>query len=557
MVSGKRLTRDIAKSLKLKENDMRLCTEDLRDKKAWEQAGILLPRFDRAAMIAATRSTPQWVHFGAGNIFRAFPAALQQRLLEQGFAQTGIIVAEGYDGEIIDRIFLPFDNLTLSVTLKSNGNIEKNVIASVAEAFRLDKGEDFSALKGVFKKASLQMVSFTSTEKGYVLKDRAGAFYPDVAVDMEKGPAAPRSYMGRLTALCHERFLAGALPLALVSMDNCSHNGDKLFAAVDAFAQTWVEGGFVDKGFGAYIRDKGRVSFPWSMIDKITPRPDEGVKTMLESIGFTDTAGQVTAKNTYIAPFVNAEETQYLVIEDAFPAGRPALEKVGVLFANRDTVDRVEKMKVCTCLNPLHTALAVFGCLLGYGKISEEMKDRDLVRLIERIGYQEGLPVVVDPGILSPKEFIDQVIQKRLPNPFMPDTPHRIATDTSQTIPIRFGETIKAYQKSDTLRMEALNCIPLVLAAWLRYLLGLDDAGKPFAVSPDPLYEALSRQLQGIRLGQPGPFHEALRPILSDASIFGVNLYEAGLGERVEAAFTELVSGPGAVRNCVKQLQLR
>ena len=72
-------------------------------------------------------------------------------------------------------------------------------------------------------------------------------------------------------------------------------------------------------------------------------------------------------------------------------------------FTDRDTVNRTERMKVTTCLNPLHTALAVYGCLLGYILIREEMKDEDLVKLIRRLGYREGLPVVTDPVILSPK----------------------------------------------------------------------------------------------------------------------------------------------------------
>lgn len=89
-------------------------------------------------------------------------------------------------------------------------------------------------------------------------------------------------------------------------------------------------------------------------------------------------------------------------------------------------------MKVTTSLNPLHTALAVTGCLLGYQSISAEMQDDDLVGLIKGIGYLEGLPVVENPGIIDPKQFIDEVINKRLPNPYIPDTPQRIATDTSQ-----------------------------------------------------------------------------------------------------------------------------
>jgi fructuronate reductase len=163
------------------------------------------------------------------------------------------------------------------------------------------------------------------------------------------------------------------------------------------------------------------------------------------------------------------------------------------------------------------------------------------------------LPVVVDPGILSPRKFIDEVLQVRVPNPFMPDTPQRIVTDTSQKIPIRFGETIKAYLASPSLKVSDLKLIPLALAAWLRYLLGIDDQGQPFTVSPDPLYETLSRSLAGLKPGQAGPFHDILAPILSDKRIFAVDLYEAGLGQTVEAYFAELMAGPGAVAATLKR----
>jgi fructuronate reductase len=216
-------------------------------------------------------------------------------------------------------------------------------------------------------------------------------------------------------------------------------------------------------------------------------------------------------------------------------------------------VDQVEKMKVCACLNPLHTALAIFGCLLGYTRISAEMKDPDLVKLVEGIGYREGLPVVADPGILSPKQFIDEALQVRFPNPFMPDTPQRIASDTSQKLPIRFGETIKAYLADPKRDIRELKLIPLVLAAWLRYLMGLDDRGEPFTVSSDPFYHDLYPAVAGIRLGQKGPFHRELEPVLSNPVIFAVNLYQAGLGERVEACFEELVAGPGAVRAVLRR----
>jgi fructuronate reductase len=530
---------------------MKLNNEALKDTAFWEKAGIRLPKFDRDAMIAATAKAPRWVHFGAGNIFRAFPAAMAQELLEKGLKNTGIVVAEGYDGEIIDKCFSAFDNLTILVTLKSDGTTEKQIVASVASALRMDT--ELAALKKIFTSTSLQMASFTITEKGYSLTGRDGNLLPDIAEDLKTGPANPKSYLGRIASLLHERFVCGGLSIAMVSMDNCSHNGDILFAAMESIAKAWVENGVAKDLFLEYVRDADKVSFPWSMIDKITPRPDDSVRSMLVSSGLEDMQGTVTSKNTYVAPFVNAEETQYLVIEDAFPNGRPPLDKAGVLFTDKETVDRVEKMKVCTCLNPLHTSLAVFGCLLGYTRISEEMKDGDLVKLIEGIGYSEGLPVVTDPGIIKPRDFIDQVIKVRLPNPFMPDAPQRIAMDSSLKIPIRFGETIKEYKKEGK-DPASLKLIPLVFAGWLRYLLGIDDKGQLFEVSPDPNYETLKTALSGIGLGQKGPFHDKLEPILSNSGYFGVNLYQVGLGERVEELFTKMLEGPGAVRNTLQKV---
>jgi fructuronate reductase len=537
---------------------MRLNNESLKENAFWDKAGITLPRFDRGAMIAATAATPQWLHFGAGNIFRAFPAALAQSLLEQGLSKTGVVVADRYDQATITQCFSPIDNFSLLVTLKSDGSTDKKIIASVASVLAMS--ESFEELKKIFAAPSLQMVSFTITEKGYNVNGQ-NDLLPDVAEDIKNGPGASKSYMGRIAALCHERFVRGALPLAMVSMDNCSHNGDRLFSAVETFARGWTENGSAAADFLDYVRNRQKLSFPWSMIDKITPGPDAGVRDTLVALGLEEMGSRTPGNNIFIAPFVNAEETQYLVIEDTFPNGRPTLEKTGVLFTDRETVDKVEKMKVCTCLNPLHTALAIFGCLLGYKRISDEMKDQDLVKLIEGIGYREGLPVVINPGIIDPEKFIGEVIKVRLPNPFMPDTPQRIAADTSQKIPVRFGETLKAY-KSAGKNLKELKLIPLIFAGWLRYLLGIDDQGKPFELSPDPLYENLAPSLSGITvgadrlLGKPdhAAIHSKLESILSNPDLFGLNLYETGLGKQVEDHFAEMIAGAGAVRKVLSRM---
>ena len=527
-----------------------LSREGMKDAQPWAEAGVELPRFSYDDMVTATRENPAWVHFGAGNIFRGFMAALQQKLLNAGETKTGIVAVEAYDWEIVDRIYRPYDNLSLLAIMNTDGTLEKKVVGSISEGLVGDpaRAKDWARLQEIFRKPSLQMASFTITEKGYSLRKMSGEYFPDVEQDMLQGPEQPRHIMSKIASLAYCRYKNGELPIAFVSMDNCSQNGEKLSGSVEAIVQKWVENGRVESGFLAYLNDSAKVTFPWTMVDKITPRPSETIQAALAATGFVGTEIVRTEKNTFIAPFVNAEGPQYLVIEDNFPNGRLPLERAGVFFTDRQTVDKVEKMKVCTCLNPLHTALAVFGCLLGYHLIADELKDSSLKRLVEKIGYEEGLPVVVNPGILNPEDFLGEVIEQRLTNPYIPDTPQRIASDTSQKVGIRFGETLKAYQKSESLEPASLTYIPLVLAGWCRYLLGLDDKGQEMTLSPDPLLEPLQAYLSGIKLGDPGSVGDSLRPILSNVDLFGLDLYSVGLGEKIVGYFREMVSGKNAVR---------
>jgi fructuronate reductase len=475
----------------------------------FSDTSLIQPEYDRKSMTANTQKSPEWVHFGAGNIFRAFHANAAQKLLNSGKMNTGIIAVEGFDTDIIKKIYRPHDNLSLLVTLSGNGDITKTLIGSVADSLCFD--EDFSKLEAIFANPALQLVTFTITEKGY----------------------APSRFWGRFTQLLYKRYRDCEQPLSLVSTDNCSKNGDILKSVILTFA---------DGDFARYINEK--ISFPLTMIDKITPRPDLRIKELLEADGVADITPITTSKNTYIAPFVNAETNEYLVIEDTFPNGRPPLEKAGVLFTDRATVEAAERMKVCTCLNPLHTALAIFGCLLSYNKISDEMKDPDLLKLIKRIGYTEGMAVVTDPGIINPRTFLDTVINERLPNPFIPDTPQRIASDTSQKLRVRFGETIKAYI-SQGLDLNALEGISLTLAGWLRYLSGIDDNGEKFELSPDPLLSKAQAELA-----------RSPETLLSNADIFGLDLTGTPLCDRILHYVNSLNEGKGAVRKTLTNSQI-
>ncbi len=521
----------------------------LSEAAAWEDAQVALPKFDVAAMRAETAKAPEWVHFGAGNIFRGFIGSIAQNLLNAGLAKTGIIACDTFDYDIIDQIYTAHDSLTLNVLLNPDGTTTREVLAGVAEGVKVNFADAASKarLEEIFRAPSLKLLSFTITEKGYALKKPDGTYLPVVEADMKEGPAAARHAMSIVCALLLTRFNAGRLPMAVVSMDNCSHNGEKLMGSVLEIAQAWKANGFVGDDFLAYLKDESKVAFPWSMIDKITPRPHPMVEESLAKDGIEGMAPIVTSKKTFIAPFVNAEKPQYLVVEDKFPNGRPPLEKAGVYFCDRETVNMTEKMKVTTCLNPLHTAMSMYGCLLGYTLICKEMEDADIVRLVKRLGYVEGLPVVVDPKILSPKAFIDEVVNERLPNPFMPDDPRRIATDTSQKVGIRFGETVKSYLATGR-DLNTLVAIPLALAGWMRYLLAVNDAGEAMEVSADPLKDELQAKLKGIVWNDPASYRGELREILANASIFGTDLTQTPLADKVEGYFVKLLGGKGAAR---------
>lgn len=530
---------------------MKLTRAGIKDRAVWEKAGITLPGYDVEAVSEKAKKEPVWVHFGIGNIFRVFIGGIADGLLEEGVMDRGITCVETFDYDVVDKIYQPYDNLGLNVILHGNGTREYKVIGSLAEAVKAQASdpEQWKRLKEIFASSSLQLVSFTITEKGYALHRADGTWLPYVAADIQNGPEKATGAMAVLVAMLYVRYQVGKYPLALVSMDNCSQNGAKLRESVLTMAEEWKKAGYVDEGFVSYVSDEDTVAFPWTMIDKITPRPSERIADDLEKAGVEYMQPVITGKQTYIAPFVNAEKPQYLVIEDHFPNGRPVLEKgFGVYMTDRNTVNLSERMKVTVCLNPVHSATGPLGVVLGYDLFAHMLNtNEDMMKMARMVAYDEGLPVVPNPGILSPQAFVDELFNDRFPNEYLGDTNLRLAVDVSQMVGIRFGETVKAYVEKygDASRLTA---IPLGIAGWLRYLLAVDDAGNHYELAPDPMKEELTEQLKDIVVGHPETFKDQLKPILSNERLFFTDLYKDGVGEKIETMFREMIAGPGAVK---------
>ena len=530
---------------------MKLTVKGLKEKEGWETSGIVLPGYDVEAVSARAKEAPVWVHFGIGNIFRVFIGGIADGLLEKGMLDRGITCVETFDYDVVDKIYEPYDNLGLSVILHGDGTREYKVLGSLAEAVKAQSSDSaqWNRLKEIFASESLQMVSFTITEKGYALHKADGTFFPFVEADVNNGPDKATGAMAVLVAMLHERYKARKYPLALVSMDNCSQNGARLRESVLTMAKEWQKKGFVEDDFINYVSDEKVIAFPWTMIDKITPRPSEQIADDLEKLGVEDMQPVITSKKTYIAPFVNAEKPQYLVIEDSFPNGRPALEKgFGVYMADRNTVNLSERMKVTVCLNPVHSATGPLGVVLGYDLFAHMLNtNEDMMKMARMIAYKEGLPVVPNPGILSPQAFVDELFNDRFPNEYLGDTNLRLAVDVSQMVGIRFGETIKAYVEKFG-DASSLTAIPLGIAGWLRYMLAVDDNGNKYELAPDPMNEEIQEQFKDIVVGKPETLKEQLKPILSNERLFYTDLYKDGVGEKIENMFREMIAGSGAVK---------
>ena len=186
---------------------MKLSLQGIKDKEVWEKAGIKLPSYDVEKAALATKEAPVWVHFGIGNIFRIFIGGIADSLLEQGLSDKGLTCVETFDYDVVDKIYKPFDNLVMAVTLREDGNTDKKVLGSLTEAIKAQSSveAEWTRLKKIFASPELQMVSFTITEKGYALHDANGEYFSFIKSDIDNGPDKVSSAMAVIAALLFER----------------------------------------------------------------------------------------------------------------------------------------------------------------------------------------------------------------------------------------------------------------------------------------------------------------------------------------------------------------
>lgn len=448
---------------------------------------VIVPRFDPAGVAAGI------VHLGLGGFHRAHMARYTHNLMDRaddalgwGIIGAGLLPA---DRKMRDSL-QPQDNLYTLIE-RSATDETVTVIASLAGV--VFAGESSAALLDAIDQPSIRIVSLTVTEHGYCLNRATKQLDPDhplIRKDLAQ-PGQPASAIGIIVEAYRRRMESGQPPFTALSCDNIEHNGTVLREAVLALAS------LRDPNLAQWIAANGH--FPSTMVDRITPvTADSDIADLAARYGVIDRW-----------PVLAETFTQW-VIEDDFPAGRPAWEQVGAQFVA--DVAPYEFMKL-RLLNASHLAVSGMGRLVGYVTIAESMADPLIARFMAALMDRETGPTLPDvPGIDLPR--YKATLIERFANPAIRDTVERVNTDAPLNIlvdPIR--DRLRAGQPVDLLA--------LALAAWLRRVRGEDEQGQHIDIR-HPLADALrARAIEG----GPDP-----RPLLAITQLFG----ETGADPRLQ-----------------------
>lgn len=447
-------------------------------------AGIARPTYDLdAARIGI-------VHLGIGAFHRAHQAVYVDDSLAAGERDWAICGASLRSPDTSDAL-VPQDGL-YTVAVRSGAGERPRVIGAVRRL--LVAPADPDALIDAMADPAVRIVSLTVTEKGYCHDPATGELrqdHPDIIADLET-PLAPRSAPGFLVEALRRRRAAGLAPFTVLCCDNLPANGATVARVVGRFAA------LRDPDLGRWV--KGEVAFPSTMVDRIVPATTDADRAaMAATLGVEDAWPVVTE------PF-----TQW-VIEDRFGAGRPRFEEAGAELV--PDVAPYELMKL-RLLNGSHSTLAYLGYLAGHETIADTMADQAFVRLIRGLMDEEVTPTLTVPRGADLAAYKASLLE-RFTNPALKHRTWQIAMDGSQKLPQRLLATIR-----DRLEKGApIARLALGVAGWMRYVTGVDEAGRPIDVR-DPL----SRELQEIAR-EAGPVADRLAPaLLSVVVIFGHDL---------------------------------
>jgi mannitol 2-dehydrogenase len=420
----------------------------------------------RTAAIPAyqpTELTAGIVHFGVGNFHRAHQAVYLDALFNQGGDRDWGLVGAGVRAadEAMRQKLMAQDWLTTVVEQEAETSTAR-VTAAMIDYLRPG---DTAAIINKLADPAIRIVSLTITEGGYYIDPATQAFnprHPDIARDAENF-TTPQTVFGLILAGLKRRRDIGIPPFTVMSCDNIPGNGHVTQNAVVGLAN------LIYPELSHWVR--GNVAFPNGMVDRITPATSERERQLLaDDFGIEDNWP------------VFCENFKQWVLEDHFPAGRPALEKVGVQFVS--DVAPFELMKI-RILNGGHATIAYPAALLDIHFVHEAMENDLVRRFLHKVEHDEIIPIVPPVPDTDLEEYY-RLIERRFANPKIGDTVTRLCLDGSNRQP-KFilpsaGDRLKAGK--------GVAGLALVSALWCRYCYGETDSGKPIA-SNDPSWDRL------------------------------------------------------------------
>jgi fructuronate reductase len=419
------------------------------------------PRYDPAALGSGI------VHIGCGAFHRAHQAVYTEQALAADYGNWGIIGASLRQQSASD--LLRAQNGLYTVLTKGKAETSAMVIGCMRDVIHTPS--DPTLLPMVISAPEIRVVSLTVTEKGYCLQPSDGTLdfsHPDISVDLRR-PHIPVSAVGTLFAGLHARRLAHGRPLTVLCCDNLQHNGQLLKRLTLAFADA------VDTGTARWIADN--ITFPDTMVDRIVPATTAStLAEARELLGMEDRAA------------VWGEPFKQWVIQDNFAADRPLWEAAGAQLV--PDVTPYEQMKL-RLLNSSNSLLAYLGYLGGDEYICEAIRAPGYADLTRRFMTEEAAPTLAMPPGQDLAAYQAQLLE-RFANSALPHRCYQIAMDGSQKLPQR----LLCIVRDNLAAGRSVRFSALIVAAWMRYVGGMDEAGKPIAVQ-DPMASQLREAAQG------------------------------------------------------------